>query len=170
MGKTNVAAIPASDSGGVPSGCILLWSGAVNTVPDGWALCDGQNGTPDLRDRFVVGAGGGYAVGATGGEASHALTTAEMPSHNHSFSGNATSAGAHTHKVQYEGYGVRDLYGGGTKYSGSDTAEWASGGSLEAISAGAHTHTVSGTIGSRGSGAAHENRPPYYALAYIMKI
>ncbi len=68
---------------GVPTGAILIWSGSVNNIPDGWALCDGTNGTPDLRDRFVLGAGLSYSVGAVGGEQEHTLTIAEMPSHNH---------------------------------------------------------------------------------------
>ena len=56
---------------GMPSGAIIMWSGAVSAVPAGWALCDGTNGTPDLRDRMVVAAGGAYAVGANGGAATH---------------------------------------------------------------------------------------------------
>ena len=61
----------------VPSGAILIWSGASNAIPSGYVLCDGQNGTPDLRDRFIIGAGSSYSVGSTGGatEHSHANTT-----------------------------------------------------------------------------------------------
>ena len=69
--------------GGVPKGTIVIWSGAATAIPSGWALCDGQNGTPDLRDRFVVGASGEYAVGDTGGEKEHILTIGEMPRHGH---------------------------------------------------------------------------------------
>ena len=54
----------------VPSGVIMMWSGAANAIPSGYVLCDGNNGTHDLRDRFVVGAGNSYAVGATGGGSS----------------------------------------------------------------------------------------------------
>ena len=60
-----------------------MWSGAANAIPTGYVLCDGGNGTPDLRDRFVVGAGNSYAVNATGGAASVTLTIAEMPAHTH---------------------------------------------------------------------------------------
>ena len=59
----------------VPTGCIMFWSGSMEDIPEGWALCDGNNGTPDLRDRFVVGAGGDYAVGDTGGESIETLTS-----------------------------------------------------------------------------------------------
>lgn len=71
------------DAGGVPRGIIAMWSGAADAVPAGWALCNGSNGTPDLRGRFVLGAGGTYAVGAKGGEETHTLTAAEMPKHSH---------------------------------------------------------------------------------------
>lgn len=67
----------------VPAGIITMWSGSSNNIPTGWALCNGQNGTPDLRDKFLVGAGNTYQVGATGGNASHTITTDEMPSHTH---------------------------------------------------------------------------------------
>ena len=60
-----------------------MWSGATTNIPSGWVLCNGSNGTPDLRDRFVVGAGNTYGVGAKGGEATHKLTVNEMPSHTH---------------------------------------------------------------------------------------
>ena len=78
-----------------PRGIITMWSGAASAIPFGWALCNGQNGTPDLRDRFVVGAGSSYAVGAKGGEASHTLTVEEMPRHSHSVSSlSSTSSGS----------------------------------------------------------------------------
>jgi len=65
------------------SGMILIWSGSIATIPAGYVICNGSNSTPDLRDKFVVGAGSTYAVGATGGEATHTLTIAEMPTHTH---------------------------------------------------------------------------------------
>jgi len=116
----------------MPPGVILQWPGSLGSIPTGWHLCDGTNGTPDLRDLFVVGAGGDYEVGATGGEATHALTVDEMPSHTHSGSAVVYSVG-------------------GASLNGS----------------GGYTPTG---IGSTGGGDAHENRPPYYALAYIMKL
>lgn len=71
---------PAPD---FPVGGIILWSGSTSDIPTKWHLCDGTNGTPDLRGRFVIGAGGSYDVGATGGESEHTLTVDEMPSHKH---------------------------------------------------------------------------------------
>jgi len=96
----------------VPQGGIIIWSGASANIPAGWALCDGGNGTPDLRDRFVVGAAGAYAVGDTGGAASHTHDTAvgsvesgAAGAHSHTTSATSTGTGtsgaeaAHTHSV-----------------------------------------------------------------------
>lgn len=68
-----------------PVGGIILWSGSTSNIPTKWHLCDGTNGTPDLRDRFVVGAGSDYSVGDTGGESKHTLNISEMPRHSHTF-------------------------------------------------------------------------------------
>ena len=75
------------ESSGVPSGVITMWSGSIASIPVGWFLCDGSNSTPDLRDKFVYGAGASKNPGDTGGSTStgaHTLTIAEMPSHTHS--------------------------------------------------------------------------------------
>jgi microcystin-dependent protein len=84
----------------IPAGVILMWSGSVASIPSGWLLCNGSSGTPDLRDRFIVGAGSSYAVGATGGSATNTLTTSELPSHTHSLSASGTTSSTnidHTH-------------------------------------------------------------------------
>jgi len=72
----------------VPPGLIAIWSGATNAIPTGWLICDGTNSTPDLRDRFIIGAGSTYSVGATGGSStldSHTLTIAELAAHTHTY-------------------------------------------------------------------------------------
>jgi len=86
-------------TGGIPSGGIIMWSGAVSAIPAGWVLCNGSNSSPDLRNRFVVGAGSSYAVNATGGTDSVSLSTANIPAHSHSFSGSGTTStiGDHIH-------------------------------------------------------------------------
>lgn len=101
------------NSVGFPSGAIVIWSGAANNIPSGWKLCDGSNNTPDLRNRFVVGAGNTYAVNATGGEATHTLTTNEMPGHTHSVSG---SVGSHTHTIPYRFYTGDGVQAGSNRY------------------------------------------------------
>lgn len=148
---------------GVPTGGIIMWSGTVADIPAGWALCDGSNGTPNLRDKFIVGAGSGYAVGATGGEVAHILTVNEMPSHNHTIT---DGAGSHNHGGATGGFGV-GKNGSNNSASGSDKTAATSTEHNHSISGdGGHNHTINPT----GGGVAFENRPPYYALAYIMKL
>ena len=148
----------------VPSGGIIMWSGSVASVPSGWFLCDGTNSTPDLRNRFIVGAGDTYAVDATGGAASVTLTEAQLPAHTHS-DGTlaAASAGAHQHTIPT----TLGVFGSGGGVDGGPNFPYL----VDSLtgSAGAHTHDVTGSTGSTGSGEAVATLPPYYALAYIMK-
>jgi microcystin-dependent protein len=147
----------------IPSGVILLWSGSVGSIPAGWVLCNGTSGTPDLRGRFVVGAGGAYAVAATGGAETVALVEGNMPSHTHLVNINTNAAGGHTHNGIVAGGA-----GGSTVIARqSVSTPTPSGGLIEGV--GDHIHNVNGNTGPAGSGTAHENRPPYYALCYIMK-
>jgi microcystin-dependent protein len=164
----------------VPSGGIIMWSGSVASIPSGWFLCDGTNSTPDLRNRFIVGAGDAYAVDATGGAASVTLTEAQLPAHTH---GDGTlaaaSAGGHRHYVlntdsqgAFGGWvnnflAQRNGAGGSENYSLNGTNTEPSVGLTS--DNGAHTHDITGSTGSTGSGEAVATLPPYYALAYIMK-
>lgn len=153
---------------GVPRGVIQMWSGAIDDIPLGWALCAGgtvtaADGTempvPDLRDRFVVGAGYSYSVGDTGGAAQVTLTVEQLPPHSHQ--GTTSEAGAHTHTYSGStGHMIAGL-GGGAALSYPATARQTS-------ESGLHSHTF--TTQATGGGQPHENRPPYYALAYIMKL
>lgn len=128
----------SSGGSGVPSGFIGMWSGA--EVPNGWALCNGENGTPDLRGRFVLGESDDHAIGETGGSEEVTLTVEQMPSHSHTL----------------------DIGKGGT--SGGNYNYPPALGSNVALTA------VNGAIGSTGSSKPHPNMPPYYVLAYIMKL
>jgi hypothetical protein len=143
---------------GIPSGGIIIWSGSVASIPSGWFLCNGSNGTPDLRDRFVVGAGSTYAVAATGGSA-NAITV----SHTHTFSATTNTVGNHTHgvpRVGNAGSGTHGFFGVYDRTAFDNVIT---------TGAGAHDHSVSGTTASTGSSGTNANLPPYYALAYIMK-
>ncbi len=151
------------------TGMILMWSGTIATIPSGWALCDGSSGTPDLRDRFIVGArqdsggqartnltgtltqsGGSLTTTSNGGETitsgGTALTVAQLPPHTH---------------------GIKSLTGQGTvpgseniaRVSGTSTWQSDSTGSGEA-----HTHSVTT------NNHTHTATPPYFALAFIMKL
>jgi microcystin-dependent protein len=122
---------------GVPSGVITMWGGATANIPTGWALCDGTNGTPDLQDRFVVGAGDQYNVDDTGGSDTVQLTIDEIPSHNHNYET----------KVQPNANEYED-----TGFDSDDGI------------------TNTRQTSNEGGDQAHENRPPYYALAYIQKL
>lgn len=155
---------------GVPSGVILLWSGSSGTIPSGWYLCDGTNGTPNLVNRFVVGATSTYAVGATGGS-----TDAIVVSHTHT--GTSESSGSHSHNVMGSST-VPELKGLSESTARSVAASSSTnsngyktniGNTSTAIieSAGSHTHTF--TTDSTGSSGTNANLPPYYALCYIMK-
>ena len=151
------------------SGMIILWSGNTGNIPTGFVLCDGNNGTPNLTDRFIVGAGGAYSPGATGGSSSVTLSTANLPSHNHSFSATTSNVNlSHNHGYQSAnhptGSGPEQNQSGGPEDRTTFNVNKTTGNAL-----GNHNHTVSGTTGSIGSGSSVENRPPYYALCYIMK-
>lgn len=175
MSESLLSSYPNDSTSSLPSGIICMWSGASNNIPTGWALCNGQNGTPNLVDRFIVGAGSGYAVGATGGEATHRLTSSEMPSHTHTFSG-----GSHTHSVSGNTGSASLTYcnadlNGGTAVA-VKPANYSTGyphGTLSipvSLSVSLTSATISGSITSTGGNTAHENRPPYYALCFIMKL
>ena len=160
---------------GVPIGCILMWSGEESKIPDGWALCNGANGTPDLRGRFIVGVNREvaglttansdlsiYSPKTTGGEERHTLLKKEMPNHYHLHVNDKTLMSA-----------VGTGYNAGTTVDLVTTKGYQRGGDKDGkilrtgTAGGDATDTV---VGSDGYAYAHENRPPYYALCFIMKV
>lgn len=111
--NTTQLATTAFVQASVPAGVILLWSGSIASIPTGWLLCNGTSGTPDLRDRFVVGAGSTYAVGATGGATSVTLATTNLPSHTHSISATGTTgteSNGHTHSGTTDGTDINHTH------------------------------------------------------------
>jgi len=220
------AFVAAGLSALIPTGVITLWSGSIISIPSGWVLCNGSNGTPNLQDRFVVGAGSTYAVNAIGGANTVTLDATMIPAHTHTVSASGTTSAVsndhshtfsgttsgqsntHSHGVSDPGHthanrmkitagggafgavqpagdpGTYDPFnttGGRTEIQASATGisignanadhSHTYSGTTSGISANhTHTVTVTGTTGSgTGGGLAHENRPPYFALAYIMK-
>ena len=143
--STQIATTAFVTANSVPSGAILLWSGSIASIPTGFVLCDGNNSTPDLTDRFVVGAGNTYDPEDTGGSAD-----AVVVSHTHS----VTDPG-HTHSVPNSG-SQNNSFDSGTTV-GNDTTG-TSGSATTGIS-----------IASAGESGTNKNLPPYFALAYIMK-
>jgi hypothetical protein len=245
----------------VPVGGIIMWSGSIATIPTRWALCDGTNSTPDLRDRFIVGAGSTYSPGATGGSAnaivvshSHTATStftgdalgthghsasssstftgtsmaehnhgasasssfsgSTLPSHSHSATSTVTDPG-HVHNVTSMANGeigtakfvngndgtapsgvtvpsattgisvgtsissesagtpsgsVSTSVSVGLMSAGTPSGSVATNTSITAASAGTPAGLVSTTVDTAGSSGTNANLPPYYALAYIMRI
>lgn len=148
---------------GIPKRGIIMWSGAINEIPEGWALCDGVERTlpdgtkitpPDLRDRFIVGAGN-INIGEIGGAATHTLTANEMPSHTH-----IQNEHSHTITIGIKKDGL----------SGHVLPLGSSGTPTDNVSAFNSASSTTPTNQNAGGGAAHNNLPPYYALAFIMKL
>lgn len=150
----------------LPPGIIIMWSGSLSSLPSTWSLCDGDNETPDLRDRFILGASGSSDIGDTGGEEEVKLKGDELPgtvspgstnsAGEHSHSGNTSTSGAHNHDDP------------GTSTDGSHSH------SYDTSSNGSHTHDLEqGGSGPNlvwvdDAGTGHNNMPPYYKLAFIM--
>jgi hypothetical protein len=141
-------------SGAFITGMIILWSGSSASIPSGWLLCDGSSSTPDLRNRFVVGATSTYAVGATGGSAD-----AIVVSHTHTATSTVTDPG-HLHT-----YGVGNI----VYYAGGGNGSRDAGNNPLNTSTASTGITVATTNASTGSSGTNANLPPYYALCYIMK-
>ena len=136
----------------IPSGGIILWSGSTGSVPSGWYLCDGTNGTPDLRNSFIVGAGNTYAVGATGGS-----TDAIVVSHTHTATSTVTDPG-HVHGLNVTPGGL----------GGQDNPTRALSGSQNTSSA-VTGITVATSLTSAGSSGTGANLQPYLAINFIIK-
>jgi microcystin-dependent protein len=132
----------------IPTGVIVAWNGSVTSIPSGWALCDGNKGTPNLRGRFILGVNStqytdtngevitARTVGTTGGKEQHILTLSEMPSH--------------THRYKYA------TWGGGTAWERAPSEGGQNDNKL--------------TTDSTGGNKPHSIMPPFYVLAYIMKL
>jgi microcystin-dependent protein len=155
----------------LPTGVILIWSGSVGSIPSGYVICDGSNGTPDLRNSFVLGAGNSYTVGQTGGSADSIVVA-----HNHTVAGTTDSTGiSGTFTANSFNSTVGTVSATGVFSAAASNGLHSGGGgasnSYATYSLNApHTHTFSTTSNSTGTSGTNANLPPYYALAYVMKI
>lgn len=198
------SAVDPASVGGVPAGVIVMWSGT--TAPSGWALCDGQSGRPDLRNRFVLG-WGSRAPGSSGGEETVKLTGAQSGVAPHAHTAQNADA-PHSHSINYSnlhhGHDLDPAGGHNHSLSGDDAVirkgdgaffrritggasgafdatggvgdhdhnlwSWLPVGTFNANSGNApHTHTINNATAADAS-QAHNNMPPYYVLAYIIKL
>jgi len=163
--------VDSAVAGGVPAGAIIMWSGTIATIPSGWALCNGSSGTPDLRDRFIIGAsqdsGGAARTNVTGSltqtggtkdaiVVSHTHTATVIdPGHSHNPANG--SSYQFLSRRQPVGGGSGDYTGAGSNLFFNTTTATASTG-------------ISVSNSTEGSSGTNQNLPPYYALAYIMKL
>lgn len=163
----------STEASSVPQGSIIPWYGDKANIPNGFALCDGTKGTPDLRDMFLVGAGSTYSLGAKGGEAMHKLVGAELPSQSVDLKGwipigfrlmhysehlkwtknlgDTTSSSLGRYTIETENFRINSDNAGGPSYTYV-------------------YYSPISSVFSLGNDQPHENRPPYYALYYIMKL
>jgi len=157
-----------SNTSNTPPGIIVMWSGPSNTIPAGWTLCDGSNGSPDLRNRFILSVqSSAENPGATGGTHDQTLSVANLPLHDHAIT--------HTHTVADPGHshssilsnaaslGNGALTGDNTTPTGTITVN------TNSAQTGLTVNTFNGNSGQTGSGTTFDNRPAFYKLAFIMK-
>ena len=153
------------------AGMIMLWSGSIGSIPSGWTLCNGSNGAPDLRNRFVIAAGDAYSVAQTGGSADSIVVA-----HNHTVAGTTDSTGiSGTFTANSFNNTSGTVSATGVFSAAASNGYHAGGGgasnSYATYSLNApHTHTFSTTSNSTGVSGTGANIPPYYALAYIFKL
>ena len=175
---TQIATTAFVAQNAILTGMIVMWSGSFSTIPTGYALCDGTSGTPNLADRFIMGASGSYPPDSTGGSAD-----ATVPAHTHTAStsvatksglnGSLTlknrggTSGANSLMANSSGSVTRQTSGAGSYGEGWE-GEGGSN-SSKATFALDHNHSASTTVDSSGTSVTNANLPPYYALAFIMK-
>ena len=152
-GTVTATAFSGPIGGSVPVGGVIMWSGTIANIPTNWALCDGSQGTPNLQGRFVLDSGVQSDLGSTGGNATITISTVNLPPHSHQYVDSGFQPG---------GYGE----GTGQWYSWGPTGIGLGG----AYGTLGHATSVNSNTGNTGSGASIYSMPPYYIMAYIMRI
>jgi len=145
-------------------GMIIMWTGTGTDLPDGWEFCDGIDTRPNLFNKFILSYGSTYnTLRAVGGEETHTLTSSEIPAHTHTVT-LGTGGTLHNHGVTGNKDGSDEPLG--------DYPEGCSASDIEDVTFTSETanHTHGLTVSNNAGGGAHENMPPYYVLAYIIKV
>ena len=141
------------------NGIIAMYSGELDNIPAGWALCNGQNGTPNLVDKFIVAAGSKYQPNATGGKDSISIPTSAIPSHHHTMFAGQYVGGRNTW-VRPGEYCSVDAGPGG----------WNERYVIQGTSTPASLGITGDVAGNNSTVSELDNRPAFYALAFIMKV
>lgn len=141
-----------------PAGTIALWNEPLADIPSGWALCDGNNGTPNMLDTFPRSVSSAEDPGETGGQNSFTLASSQMPSHNHPAT--VESIGDHNIDVTCSDYTYVTSDGSWATINGTKNVETTSNGS--------HSHSSSTSY--TGSGNSVDNRPRFHQVAFIQKL
>ena len=175
----------------LPLNLVMVWTGSIASIPAGWQLCDGTNGSPNLKDKFVIGAGNLYTTGTTGGATTAALATANLPVHTHAIVDNghshAFSQSPHNHTISDPGHS-HNMNANSSNAVGGSTALFTGKGATSSANYGSSVSGVNGvtiaaananlsintgttgiTTANTGSGTAFSVMPPYYAYAFICK-
>ena len=167
-----VSATSFAGNGTIPVGGIIMWSGTIANIPSGWALCNGLNGTPNLRDKFIVGASvdvAGISSTTVTGANTKTGGSPDAVVVNHTHAGNTTTTGTHVHSVTVRFNQNQIVVGTGAQEAsdldGTGDTQTINTGSGE----GGHSHNVSVTNPPGGVSGENQNLPPYFALAFIMR-
>lgn len=156
--------VSGGGGGGLPSGVIMAWSGTVADIPDGWTLCDGTDGAPDMTDRFPVGSGNNFVTESTGGVESVTVSESQIPSHRHA--SGTYSVGSHSHSYSYTTVSTSTTQ---TRDSNNILALGNVNDETESKTTGSSAPDISGLSSDEGGDGSMENRPSYHAAPYIMK-
>lgn len=141
-----------------PTGGILIWTGPISNIPEGWLLCDGNNGTPDLTNRFIKSVQSAENPGTTGGQDSYTLSSSQMPTHSHSIT-DIDGAGSHSHDLDHEDYEIEE--------GNLDYGEHYKDDSTDIETTGNHSHGLN-TVNTGGNSSI-DSRPPYYEVVFIQR-
>ena len=166
----STAFVQTALSAAFTTGMIMMWSGTIATIPTGWVLCNGSNSTPDLRNKFVIGAhsdtaGVAYSTVTGSNTQTGGSKDAIVVSHTHTFTG--TALGTHAHETTFN---QTSKSNNATPYILSNPSIGENlNGSVNLTSSSVSAGTPAGTNSTEGSSGTNQNLPPYYALAFIMK-